>query len=200
MGTGDSVFGPILYPLFKATRWLLRKVIVVALIIGPPVAALMYWRGYLYFENSIPLVTGMPAIHEADGIAYRKFDMNMEFRDRNIWTKPKKVQPDSYVDGGPIWNANLVCAQGNFTVRGDLKDSRVTVPNGTLIIEGSVSGSFIAARHIITRGLVEKTVESGTLIMNSGTLGSGNRRIDISRHNAVVGFVPWPFAPHEPLR
>ena len=81
---------------------------------------------------------GIPATQTSAGIAYRKFDMNMEFHDRNIWTKPEEVEPNSYIEAGPIWTANLICPQGNFTVKGDLNDSRITVPKGTLIVEGNV--------------------------------------------------------------
>jgi hypothetical protein len=95
-------------------------------------SVLMYWRCYVSFDGSGIVINGTPAVRTANGLMYRKFDMDMEFRNRNIWTKPETVEPNSYIEAGPIWTANRVCPQGNFTVKGDLRNSRSSVPNGTL--------------------------------------------------------------------
>ena len=161
----------------------------------------MYSRGYLTWASSGPAIISLPVIQTSDGPAYRRWDMYMEFRDRNIWTKPEMVVPDSYIEAGaPIANANLIGPQGNFRVKGDLIDSRINVPNGILTVDGNVSGSFLTARHIVTHGKVSRTVESATAFTNTGLPGTGNRRIEISASQPVAEFIPWAFAPRSALR
>ncbi len=154
----------------------------------------MYARGYLTYDRSGFALHEYPAIQTPSGIAYRKFDVNSTFRKMSIWNKPKPVAPNSYIEDGPIWGANFVCPKGDFTVKGELRGSRISVPNGTLIVEGDVLDSFLAGRKIVTHGLIARTVEVGTVVSNEGSVGPNNKLINIAANRPVVGYIPRQFA------
>ena len=198
--SGHSPVGssrPLLSPAaIKFLAWLVTRLVAILIVVGLPLAAVMYIRGYLSFDGGSVVINSLPALKTSNGIAYRKFDMNMEFRNRNIWTKPEEVKPNSYIEAGPIWDANLVCPQGDFTVKGDLRGGRIYVPNGTLTVEGGILSSFVAARHIKIDGPVHDSVESGTTISNGSRVDARSRLYNISAHRPVVEFIPFPFAPH----
>ena len=145
------------------------------LLAGLLVGGAAYARGYLAYSGSEFVLNATPAIQTPNGPSYRKFDMNMEFHDRNIWTKPEQVVPNSFIDGGPIWNANLICPSGSFTIKGELRGSKIVVPHGTLTITGDVIDSYIAADRIVVLGMAARTREVAGQINNQGSLGPGNR-------------------------
>ena len=155
--------------------------------------SIMLWRGYLSVGPNGLRVDWTPARGVGSQKIYRAVDMALRFGTSTIWSKPWEVTGDVVIEGEvPMANLNILSRNGNITIKGNFKDSRITVQNGTLTVDNA-SNSYLTARHLVMLGVVNGSAEKATTIRSMGS-GFGNRVSRVPANEVIK--MPQRFTGH----